>query len=157
MIGYQFKNDYISQYPHIMSPTSKKISLSNIQRGYFDKSQVNFYVPPPLESYTHFSFQVYLLTFMAILFLQCLVISVTDKVFVETFPDDTKWWDRVIHSIGKSNIPFPFMYWHEGDGDCNEHIKRKKDTEYEVLLTICINLFFNMVLLFPLVILCKLY
>ena len=45
------------------------------------------------------------------------------------------------------------MYWHEGKGDQKEHIKRLKDTEFEVLLTIFVNLLFNMTLLFPLVIL----
>ena len=96
--------------------TNKNISLPDIQRGYFEKpfQDSTFYVPPPIEIYTKFSLQEYFLTFLGILFLQCIIIFVTDKVFVKVIPQSTTWWERVIHAIGKSNIPYPFVYWHEG-------------------------------------------
>ena len=106
----------ISTNSHTMSFTNKNISLPDIQRGYFEKpfQDSTFYVPPPIEIYTMFSLQEYFLTFLGILFLQCIIIFVSDKFFVKGIPQNTTWWERVIHAIGKSNIPYPFVYWHEG-------------------------------------------
>ena len=141
-----------------MSLTNMTTSLSKIQRGHYEKLSEyanNLYVPPPIELYTIFSLQVYLLVFLGILFLHCLVILITDKIYVKTIPQSTTWWERIIHALIKSNMPSPFMNWHESNGSCDEHIQRHKATEFEVMLTICINLFFNMILLIPLVILCE--
>ena len=152
--------DYL-QAGHTMSLSNKNISLSTIQRGYYDQTEEHWsyfktvYVPPPLELYTKLSLQSYFLIFLGILFAQTFTILVCDKALSKTIPHNTTWWERIIYAITKSNIPLPLIYWHEINGDQNEHIKRQKDTEFEILLTICINLFFNMVLLLPLVILCK--
>ena len=155
MIGFQVLDPFIQSVDNIVSLSNKSISLSNVQRGYFESANyyAAIYIPPPIELYTKFSLQSYFFIFLGILTLQCLSIVIIDKLFVKTIPPNTTWWQRIIHAIQKSNIPCPFVYWHEGKGDQKEHIQRLKDTEFEVLLTIFVNLLFNMALLFPLVIL----
>ena len=64
-------------------------------------------------------------------------------------------WEKLVHAIQKSHLPFPFKNWHEGKGSCLDHMKRKKLGEKEVLAATIVNLAFNMVMLIPLVILCK--
>ena len=105
--------------------------------------------------YTQFSLQTYFLTFWGILFLQALVIFISDKIWVKTIHQNTTLWEGMVHAIEKSHFPFPFTNWHKGSGDCQERRKRKNEAQHEVLITTAINLFFNMILLIPLVILCK--
>ena len=112
--------------------------------------------PPLLELYTQFSLQTYFLAFWTILFLQALVIFISDTIWVKTIPQNTTLWERMVHAIEKSHFPFPFTNWHKGSGDCSEHLNRKNEAQQEVLVTMSINLFFNMILLTPLSIFCKL-
>ena len=137
-------------------------SIFKIQRGQFndfvDKSgRIAAYDPPPLELYTKFSLQTYFFVFWGIVILQSLCISLIDKLFVKSIPQNIKLWERFIHACQKSNFPNPYENWHEGEGTCLDHIKRKNAGQLEVLLSIAVNLVFNMILLFPLIILCKFY
>ena len=52
-------------------------------------------------------------------------------------------------------FPIPYVNWHEGDGNCDDHLKRHKASNHEVLVTSTVNLVFNLIMLTPLVILCK--
>ena len=137
-------------------------SIFNIQRGKFNEliagsASYTPYDPPPLELYTKLSLQTYFLVFWGILILQSLCILLIDKLFVKSFPQNISLWKRFIHACQKSNFPFPYVDWHEAEGTCLDHIKRKNAVQLEVLLSIAVNLVFNMILLFPLIILCKLY
>ena len=115
----------------------------------------NIFEPPPLELYTQYSLQAYFFTFWGILFLQVIAIFVSDKIWVKTIPQNSTKWERMVHAIEKSHFSFSFFNWQNGNGDCHEHLKRKNEAQCEVLLTMAINLLFNMILLIPLVILCK--
>ena len=97
----------------------------------------------------------YLLLFLGLLFLQSLTIFLVDVKWNKTILQDTRIWDRILHSIQKSHFPFPYVHWYKGNGTCMDHFKRKKETEIEVLSTMFVNLLFNMVMLIPLGILCK--
>ena len=139
------------------------ISLSAIQRGRFKASWIDgsygtpfsMYDPPPLELYTTFSLSVYFITFWVILFLQVLTILIVDKIWIRNVPKTARLWDRIIHAVQKSHFPFPYTNWYEGNGNPLDHVARYKLVKTEVLTTTIINLFFNMVLLVPLGILCK--
>ena len=93
--------------------------------------------------------------FWGILLLQSLTIFTVDKIWVKNIPQTTNLWNRILHSIQKSSYPFPYTNWHEENGTCLQHLKRKKLVHQEVLVTIIVNLVFNMILLFPLPIFCK--
>ena len=135
--------------------------LSNIQRGKFNEFKevgmgYSGYDPPLLELYTQFSLQTYFFVFWGIITLQSICILVMDKLFVKNIPNNVTLWERFIHACQKSHFPFPYVNWHEEKGTCSDHVKRKNAVQKEVLLSIVVNLAFNIVLLFPLLILCKL-
>ena len=167
MIG--FTN--LDPFMHVFSPTgvhyfnnnSKINSMSKIGRGQFmytgavwaAKIPLTFYEPVPFESYVQFSFTSYFLAFIGILFLQSFTIFIIDIFWLKHIPSTVTLWEKLVHAIQKSHIPFPFTNWHEWKGSCLDHMKRKKLGEKEVLTATIVNLFFNMVMLIPLVILCK--
>ena len=150
---------------HYFSNNSKINSISKISRGQFmytgslsgglSKEPITFYEPVPFESYVQFSFTSYFLAFIGILFLQSFTIFIIDIFWLKHIPSTVTLWEKLVHAIQKSHIPFPFKNWHESKGSCLDHMKRKKLGEKEVLTATIVNLFFNMVMLIPLVILCK--
>ena len=156
MAGFELLDPATSWIPHITPQTN--LTLSNLQRGYFEDSigtYVSIYMPPPLELYTKFSLQSHFLAFWGILFLQTVTIFIIDKVCVRNIPEMATNWERLMHASLKSHFPLPYVNWHEGDGNCKDHIKRHKAGNHEVLVTTAVNLFFNLIMLTPLVILCK--
>ena len=148
--------------PHIHPITN--ISLSQLQRGSRFEYVINTpsgplygynYVPPPLELYTQFSLQTYFFAFWCILLLKIFTILVIDKILVKNIPLSATLWNRILHAVQKSSFPFPYTNWHQESGSCFDHLKRKKAAQHEVLVSILINLLFNMILLVPLPIFCK--
>ena len=116
---------------------------------------ITYYEAGPFEFYVKYSSLSYFLAFIGILFLQSLTIFVIDILWLKHIPSTVTLWEKLVHAIQKSHLPFPFANWHEGKGSCLDHIKRKKLGEKEVLTATVVNLAFNMVMLIPLVILCK--
>ena len=116
---------------------------------------VTFYEPVPLQLYVRFSFLSYFVAFIGILLLQSFTIFIIDICLLKTMPLTVTLWERILHAIQKSHLPFPYQNWHEGKGSCLDHMKKKKLVEKEVLTATIVNLAFNMVMLIPLVILCK--
>ena len=114
-----------------------------------------YYEAGPFEFYVKYSSLSYFLAFIGILFLQSFTIFIIDIFWLKHIPSTVTLWEKLVHAIQKSHIPFPFKNWHESKGSCLDHMKRKKLGEKEVLTATIVNLFFNMVMLIPLVILCK--
>ena len=114
-----------------------------------------YYEPVPFELFVHFSFLSYFQAFIGILLLQSFMIFIIDIFWLKHMPSTVTLWEKLVHAIQKSHLPFPFLNWHEGKGSCLDHMKRKKLGEKEVLTATIVNLVFNMVMLIPLVILCK--
>ena len=158
MPGFILLDPLSTWIPHITPLTN--LTLSNLQRGNFAVLSNGFrknsiYEPPPLELYTRFSLQLYFCAFWAIIFIQMLTIFIIDMLWIRNIPESVTLWERLMHANLKSNFPLPYLNWHEGNGNCNDHIKRQKAANYEVLATTAVNLFFNLIMLTPLVILCK--
>ena len=161
MLGFELLDPTETGVPHI--PPLTNLTLSNLQRGQFVVSDVNgfygfynsIYESPPLELYTRLPLQLYFFVFWVILLLQVITIFIIDKKWGRNIPESATLWERLIHAALKSHFPLPYVNWHEGDGDCNDHVKRHKAANHEVLVTSAVNLFFNMIMLTPLVILCK--
>ena len=116
---------------------------------------LTYYEAGPFEFYVKYSSLSYFLAFIGILFLQSFTIFIIDIFWLKHIPSTVTSWEKLVHAIQKSHLPFPFANWHEGKGSCLDHIKRKKLGEKEVLVATIVNLAFNMVMLIPLVILCK--
>ena len=124
---------------YVLGLTNNSIfhSFSNLQRGNFvireestnDRDEYKF-EPPPIELYTQFSLLTYLLVFLGLLFLQSLTIFLVDVKWNKTILQDTRIWDRILHAIQKMHFPFPYVKWYKGDGNCMDHLKRKKETEH---------------------------
>ena len=140
------------------------ISLSLLQRGKLNTIVTDvpsgplfdfIYQPPPLELYTKFSLQTYFFVFWGIFILQTITILIIDKIWIKNVPKSAKLWDRTLHAMQKSSFPFPYTNWHQEKGSCYEHLKRKQAVQQEVLVAILINMLFNMILLIPLPIFCK--
>ena len=149
--------------PHVHPLTN--ISLAQLQRGNLIESVENTpsgpsynyaYMPPPLELYTQFSLQTYFFAFWGILVLQTCTIFVIDKIWVKNIPNTVTLWDRLLHSVQKASVPFPYANWYQENGTCSDHLRRKKMVQQEVLVSILVNLVFNMILLVPLPIFCEL-
>jgi hypothetical protein len=169
MIGFKSLDPYIQNnlqwYPGIQffSNNSKLDSISKIDRGQFMYSGAvslggvpsTYYEPVPFELFVHFSFLSYFQAFIGILLLQSFMIFIIDIFWLKHMPSTVTLWEKLVHAIQKSHLPFPFLNWHEGKGSCLDHMKRKKLGEKEVLTATIVNLVFNMVMLIPLVILCK--
>ena len=158
MKGFILLDPLSTWIPHITPLTN--LTLTNIQRGNFallpnglDKTSI--YEPPPLELYTKFSLHLYFFVFWGIICMQMLTIFIIDILWVRNIPESVTPWERLIHANLKSNFPLPYLNWHEGNGNCNDHVKRQKDANHEVLVATAVNLFFNLIMLTPLVILCK--
>ena len=154
---------YIGEGVQFFTNNSRLNSISNIMRGqYIFTGSLSpagepdpYYEPVPLELYVQFSFLTYFMAFIGILLLQSLTIFMTDIFMLKNMPPTVTLWERIIHAIQKSHLPFPIQNWHEGKGSCLDHMKRHKLVQREVLMATIINLAFNMVMLIPLVILCK--
>ena len=159
---HSYPPDAATIIPHIYPLTN--ISLTQLQRGKLTEYTIDTpagplyeydYVPPPLELYTQFSLQTYFFAFWGILILQTCTILVIDKIWVKNIPNTATLWDRLLHSVQKASVPFPYANWHQENGNCSDHLRRKKMVQQEVLVSILINLIFNMILLVPLPIFCK--
>ena len=164
MIGFATMHPtYIGAGVQFFTNNSRLNSISNIMRGqYIFTGSLSpagepdpYYEPVPLEQYAQFSFLSYFTAFIGILFLQSLTIFMTDIFVLKNMPSTVTIWERIVHAIQKSHLPFPIQNWHEGKGSCLDHIKRHKLAQKEVLTATVINLAFNMIMLIPLVILCK--
>ena len=159
MPGFASLDPTTTWVAHITPITN--LTLSNIQRGRFVELAENLglvksvYEPPTLELYTKFSLQSYFFAFWGIIFLQMLTIFIIDMVWFRNTDRSATPWEQLMHATLKSHFPIPYVNWHEGDGNCNDHVKRHKTANHEVLVSTAVNLLFNLILLTPLVILCK--
>ena len=160
---YTHAADGTNIIPHHTYPLTN-INLTQLQRGKLIEYKVDIpngqdydysYVPPPLELYTQFSLPAHFFAFWGILVLQTCTIFLIDKIWVKNIPKTASLWDRVLHSIQKASFPFPYTNWHQEKGNCFDHLRRKQMVQQEVLVSILINLIFNMILLVPLPIFCE--
>ena len=156
---------YGNRYPSVVYLTNQSFyqSLIDIQRGQYipftDSMGYDAYTyePPSIELYTLYSLATYFFIFLGILTIHVFTIFIVDKIWVKNIPQSANVFERILHSLLKSNFPFPYTNWLNGNGDCLDHMNGKKAAQTEVFISMAINLTFNLILLFPLNILCKIY
>ena len=130
------------------------LSLNFLQRGQYNQDSQQ-YEPPSIEIYTKFSLTMYFLTFWILLALHSLTIFIADRCCMNGISNSATTWECIIHAFQKTSFPFPFSNWHDEMGSCQNLMKKKEESQREVLVAMLINLLFNMVMLIPLPILCK--
>ena len=155
---------YGKLFHHILYLTNQSDyqSLIDIQRGQYinftdEIGQNTIYEPPSIELYTLYSLTTYFVIFLGIFTMHVFAIFIVDKIWVKNIPQCTTLFERLLHSIFKSNVPCPYTNWLNREGGCHDHMNWQKAAQTEVLISMAINLIFNIILLFPLNILCKLY
>ena len=164
MVDFYYLNPIHHNWPHVLYLTNQSYyqSLIDMQRGQY----INFtygeqngalYEPPAIELYTLYSLTTYFFMFLGIFTMHVLTILIIDKIWVKNIPQCATLFERLLHSVLKSNYPFPYTNWLNGNGGCLDHINGKIAAQTEVFISVAINLIFNLILLFPLNILCKIF
>ena len=138
-----------------LSPT-KKVNMSLIQRGSWSNNSFMEYVPPKLEEYTIFRVKHYFFIFWSILMLQSLTIMIA-KFFTSNQFRNLKWYEKIFHTMECINFAFPHHDWDYHLGTGHEHYQRMLAAKKEVKINLLINTIFNLLLLSPLPILCKIF
>ena len=140
----KFETLYIGQSP---------INILDIERGVWNVTGQT-YAPPPITTYTYFTLQQYFGIFAGLLAFQTFVIFVV-KYFWSLDFKNLNCLEKLLHSIETSHFAFPVHDWDHEQGSCEDHMYRMKRNRTETLIVMMINLGFNLILLFPLGILCK--
>ena len=138
-----------------LSPT-KKVAISLIQRGSWSNNSFMEYVPPELELYTFFTVKQYFLIFWGILILQSLTVILANCFTSDQFRN-LKWYEKIFHTMECINFAFPHHDWDYHLGTGHEHYQRMLAAKKEVKINLLINTIFNLLLLSPLPILCKIF
>ena len=143
--------------PPYIGPLVNMSLISQIQRGNYtwDLETFSLYEPPNLELYILLSKKVYFFIFFGCHLIQIVTIYFVKYLLHKSTPTTISMWENFLCSVEQSHFPFPYDDWDAENGGCLDHIKRKKASQIEFLSITIINLLFNMILLFPLVILCK--
>ena len=141
-----------------IGPVLNMSDILEIQRGHFLNDRGSLfshpYEPPPLELYTYFSRAEYFWIFLSLHFFQIVIIYFIKQCWIKS---SSSLWKTFLTSAVQSHFPFPAEDWDAKYGGCIDHIKRKIEAQKEFLVITLVNLFFNLIHLFPLVILCKCY
>jgi hypothetical protein len=131
--------------------------IQQVQRGTFQSySGHSLFLPPPLEEYTVFSLKGYFIIYCVTILCQSAVIFALDNWWLKNIPANTSLLKRILHAHLKSHFPFPFMDWDSEEGTSQNYLMRQKQAQKEVKIATLVNLFFSLLLTFPLTILCKL-
>ena len=132
------------------------IPWSKITR--FDYTDLKNPIKPKLEDlYTTFPIETYLNLFWVIMFIQPLVIFVVKK-YVNPVPfSRLDWFDKIIHCMENAQVPSPIEDFEEQPGTVGEHIERFHKITSEIGSTIIANFFQHLLMLAPIINLCKLY
>ena len=118
---------------------------------------------PSYILYTLEPMKVYFYVFVLLIFLHLISIFIFKYIWIRNCFKETKGNDFTIgimniaiHALENTILPLPFEEWETKKfGDCQDHIKRQKKNEKETITVILINLLFNLIYLFPMIILSK--
>ena len=122
----------------------------NRNQGYHGKNITH----PDIKFYTYFSLKEYFIIFWGLYVLQIIIIFIVKRLMSTCFKE-LNFLDKIIHSFENVHFPFSVHDWDSDGGNCEEHKRRMISNQKEVFVIIIINLIFNWMLLFPLIILCK--
>ena len=127
---------------------NKTFTWGEIDRWSFDDN-TNMGTPPDYNRYTLFTLAESFQLFFIIIFLQFLAVYMVKLTKSDKFRESNKL-DKLIHATENINIAYPFQDFDFLNGSAGEHRKRFKEVNKEVILTMMVNLVFNILLLGPL-------
>ena len=87
--------------------------------------------------------------------IQASVIMLAKKMTNPKVYQRQNWCQRITHAIENSIIPIPMEDWDDQHGPIQHYVKAQKRVEKEMGVTLLINLFFNLLMGIPMVILGK--
>ena len=155
---FLFSAELIGFEPSIGKSTQQFSNfIQQVQRGTYKLySGDTLFLPPSLEEYTVLSLKWYFIIYCVTLLCQTAVIFALDNWWLKNIPANTSLLKRILHAHLKSHFPFPFMDWDSEEGTSQNYLMRQKQAQKEVKIATLVNLFFSLLLTFPLTILCKL-
>ena len=106
--------------------------------------------PPPYTLYTGLDPGLAFGLFWVLLLLNAITVFVIKVITVEKFYK-FNILDIVLHCLENCHIPLPWRDWDEGAGSVEEVRARYRRVRTEVVLTMLVNLLFNMVMLVPMI------
>ena len=104
---------------------------------------------PPLSLYTGLDTSTFFIIFASGWVIQVFCIWL-HNFFVSNIFRNLSVFDRIMHAFQSVTTPFSSKDWADGEGTCEEHFKRMKKVEKEVIGTIKINAIFLILHILPL-------
>ena len=105
---------------------------------------------PPYSIYTGLSAKWTMITFIAIFILQALAVFLVKLCISADFSKEKGGvFQKTIHIISNTNIPSPYRDWDHGNLSVEEHKRRYKRTEREMIYLFVFNAIFSLTLLIP--------
>ena len=112
--------------------------------------------PPPYSLYTGLTSKESFIVFMSIWLLQIICIWVKNSCSSTSFTT-LSFFAQMLHSFQSVIAPTPAVDWASGPGNCSDHYTRMKRALREVVSTLLINFFFQVIHLIPIIYLGKLH
>ena len=112
--------------------------------------------PPPYSLYTGLTSKQSFIAFLSIWLLQIICIWIKNVCSSTSFTT-LSFFDQILHSFQSVIAPTPSVDWASGPGNCFDHYIRMKRALREVVSTLLINFFFQLVHLIPIIYLGKLH
>ena len=122
---------------------------------HFDYSNPDNSTPPPYSLYTGLTSKQSFIAFMSIWLLQIICIWIKNSCSSTSFTT-LSYFDQMLHSFQSVIAPTPAVDWASGPGNCSDHYTRMKRALREVVTTLLINFFFQVIHLIPIIYLGKL-
>ena len=111
--------------------------------------------PPPYSLYTGLTSKQSFIAFVSIWLLQIICIWIKNSCSSTSFTT-LSYFDQMLHSFQSVIAPTPAVDWASGPGNCSDHYTRMKRALREVVSTLLINFFFQVIHLIPIIYLGKL-
>ena len=154
---WQARLDYAMKFNITPSPDEKvdlydmreEVLWSDLDRwSYGDPEEPR---GPPYSLYTGLSAKLTLAAFFTIVFLHGLTIFLVKFwTSVEFRNEEGNVFKKIIHVISNTNIPSPYRDWDFGHHSVEEHKRKYKRTEREMICLFLVSTVFSLLLLTPL-------
>ena len=150
---------YVDQTPF---PKSKFLEFGDAPPvAWADITHVNYSnpenpTPPPYSLYTGLTSKHSFIAFVSIWLLQIICIWIKNVCSSTSFTT-LSFFDQILHSFQSVIVPTPAVDWASGPGNCFDHYTRMKRALREVVSTLLINFFFQLIHLAPIIYLGKLH
>ena len=136
----------------------EKIELHSMREGvlWSDLDRWSYEKPqdpraPPYSLYTGLSAKWTLVIFIALLILHALAVLLIKLCTSADFrKEQGRVFQKIIHIISNKNIPTPYRDWDYGNVSVEEHRRRYKRTDREMICLFIVNTVFSFILLVPL-------